>query len=108
MITGVSGSMWCLPQMAPGSSLLRDLGDDSFPIGVHLTSIYSRQDPFCPPSSCQLETQHGAHLKNVEVARGGHLAFLFGATMSSIIRRELEAVEPERTIRSCGVSGRTG
>jgi len=86
-----------LPQMAPGSSLLRDLGDDSFPIGVHLTSIYSRQDPFCPPSSCRLETHHGAHLKNVEVARGGHLAFLFSATMSSIIRRELEAAEPERT-----------
>ena len=34
-----------LPQMAPGSSLLRDLGDDSFPIGVHLTSIYSRHAP---------------------------------------------------------------
>jgi len=86
-----------LPQMAPGSSLLRDLSDESFPIGVHLTSIYSRQDPFCPPSSCRLQTHHGAHLKNVEVARGGHLAFLFSATMSSIIRRELEAAEPERT-----------
>jgi len=44
-----------------------------------------------------LETHHGAHLKNVEVARGGHLAFLFSATMSSIIHRELEAAEPERT-----------
>ena len=29
-----------LPQMAPGSSLLRDLGDESFPLGVRLTSIY--------------------------------------------------------------------
>ena len=86
-----------LPQMAPGSSLLGDLGDESFPLGVRLTSIYSRQVPFCPPSSCRLETHRGAHLKNVEVARGGHLAFLFTATMASIIRRELEAAESERT-----------
>jgi hypothetical protein len=44
-----------------------------------------------------LETHQGAHLKNVEVARAGHLAFLFSATMSSIICRELDAAESERT-----------
>ena len=60
-----------LRQMAPGSPLLRDLGDHSFPPSVRLTSIYSQRDPFCPPSSCRLEVRHGAHFKNVEVARGG-------------------------------------
>jgi len=83
-----------LRQMAPGSPLLRDLADDSFPDSVRLTSIYSQGDPFCPPSSCRLEDGRGAHLKNIEVARGGHLVFLSSARISSIIQRELESVEP--------------
>src|SRR5438876_149892 len=65
-----------LRQMAPGSQLLRDLTDESFPDSVRLTSIYSRRDPFCPPSSCRLDRGEGTHLKNVEVARGGHLVFV--------------------------------
>src|SRR6185295_13172853 len=56
-----------LRQMAPGSSLLRDLGDDGFPRNVRLTSIYSSHDPLCPPASCRLETRKEARLKNVEV-----------------------------------------
>ena len=83
-----------LRQMAPGSPLLRDLGDDSFPPSVRLTSIYSQRDPFCPPSSCRLEVRHGAHFKNVELARGGHLQFLFSASIHSTILRELESMEP--------------
>ena len=83
-----------LLQMAPRSMLLRDLADDSFPDSVRLTSIYSQRDPFCPPSSCRLDGGRGAHLKNVEVARGGHLAFLFSASISSIICRELESMDP--------------
>ena len=79
--------------MAPGSPLLRDLADDSFPESVRLTSIYSQGDPFCPPSSCRLEDGRGAHLKSIEVGRGGHLAFLSSVTISSIIRRELESAE---------------
>src|SRR5262249_36305304 len=61
-----------LRQMAPGSPLLRDLADDSFPTSVRLTSIYSHQDSMCPPSSCRLETRGAPHLENVEVMRGGH------------------------------------
>jgi triacylglycerol lipase len=83
-----------LRQMAPGSPLLRGLGDDGFPRNVRLTSICSQRDPFCPPSSCRLEVRQGDHLKNVEVARGGHLAFLFSASISSVICRELESVDP--------------
>jgi hypothetical protein len=67
---------------------------DSFPGSVRLTSIYSQGDRFCPPSSCRLEPGRGAHLKNVEVARGGHLAFLSNARIASIIRRELDSAEP--------------
>ena len=93
-----------LQQMAPGSRLLRDLGDDSFPRSVRLTSIYSESDPFCPPSSCRLEVREGAHLKNVELPRGGHLAFLFNASISSIICRELESWEPPSAAGSRFVS----
>ena len=82
-----------LRQMAPGSPLLRELADDSFPESVRLTSIYSQRDPFCTPSSCRLEDGRGAHLKNIEVAHGGHLAFLSSVRISSIIRRELESAE---------------
>ena len=83
-----------LLQMAPRSMLLRDLADDSFPDSVRLTSIYSQRDPFCPPSSCRLDGGRGAHLKNVEVARGGHLAFLSSPRISSIVCRELASAEP--------------
>jgi pimeloyl-ACP methyl ester carboxylesterase len=82
-----------LQQMAPGSPLLRDLADHGFPDGVRLTSIYSQRDSFCPPSSCRLEVHRGAHLKNVEVADGGHLDFLLSGRISSIICRELESVD---------------
>lgn len=83
-----------LPQMAPGSPLLRALTDDTFPRGVRLTSIYSRWDSVCPPSSCHLESRRGAHLKNIEVVHIAHLEFLFSARVASIIGRELESVEP--------------
>jgi triacylglycerol lipase len=83
-----------LQQMAPGSPLLRDLADDSFPASVQLTSIYSQRDSICPPLSCRLEVCGLPHLKNVELTRGGHLELLFSARISSIICRELESVEP--------------
>src|SRR5262245_6195389 len=79
--------------MAPGSPLLRDLADVSFPAGVRLTSIYSQRDSVCPPSSCRLEVCQAPHLKNVEVTRGGHLALLTSGTIPSIICHELESTE---------------
>jgi hypothetical protein len=82
-----------LRQMAPGSPLLRDLADDDFPAGVRLTSVYSRRDSICPPSSCRLEIGQAPHLRNVEVTRGGHLELLLSAKISSIVRRELESEE---------------
>jgi len=88
-----------LRQMAPGSLLLRDLADDSFPASVRLTSIYSQRDSICPPVSCRLETRGAPHLKNVEVMRGGHLDLLFGAGIPSIIHHVLQSVEPPVSAR---------
>jgi len=95
-----------LRQMAPGSPLLRDLADDSFPASVRLTSIYSQRDSICPPLSCRLETRGAPHLKNVEVMRGGHLNLLFNAGIPSIIYRVLESVEPPVSARRRPTPGR--
>jgi Palmitoyl protein thioesterase len=88
-----------LRQMAPGSALLRDLPEESFPASVRLTSIYSREDSFCPPLSCRLETRGRPHLENIEVMRGGHLDLLFSAEIPSIIDRVLESLEPPVSAR---------
>jgi triacylglycerol lipase len=95
----VSRVLPSLRQMAPGSPLLRDLADDSFPGSVRLTSIYSQRDSICPPLSCQLETRGAPHLKNVAVMRGGHLELLFGAGIPSIIHRVLESAGPPVSVR---------
>lgn len=86
-----------LRQMVPGSPLLSDLTDDDFPDAVRLTSIYSREDRMCPPSSCRLQTTGGAHIKNIEVERGGHLDFVLSARIAARIRRELDPMDPRRT-----------
>jgi len=93
-------------QMAPGSPLLRDLADDSFPASVRLTSIYSPRDAICPPLSCRLETRGAPHLKNVEVMRGGHLDLLFSVGIPSIIYRILGSVEPPVSARRQLTPGR--
>jgi pimeloyl-ACP methyl ester carboxylesterase len=96
----LGGLVPSLPQMAPGSPLLRALTDESFPRNVRLTSVYSPSDSICPPSSCRLESQRRAHLKNVEVARIGHLEFLVSARISSMISHELESVAPPHVASS--------
>jgi pimeloyl-ACP methyl ester carboxylesterase len=83
-----------LSQMAPGSRLLGELSDDTFPRAVRLTSIYSSRDTLCPPASCRLEVRLGGHLKNVEVLHGGHLEFLFRKRFAAIVESELESVQP--------------
>jgi triacylglycerol lipase len=86
-------SLPSLSQMAPGSRLLGELSDDTFPRAVRLTSIYAQGDALCPPASCRLEVRLGGHLKNVEVSRGGHLEFLFRRRFASIVESELESVQ---------------
>jgi palmitoyl protein thioesterase len=85
-----------LAQMVPGSPLLRALTDERFPPGVRLTSIYSRWDSICPPSSCRVDSHQRAHLTNVEVADVGHIELLLSARIASIVERQLEAAEPPR------------
>jgi triacylglycerol esterase/lipase EstA (alpha/beta hydrolase family) len=83
-----------LSQMAPGSGLLAELADATFPRTVRLTSIYSKRDALCPPASCRLEIGLGGHLRNVEVSDGGHLEFLFRKRFASIVESELASVQP--------------
>jgi len=78
-----------LPQMAPGSRLLRELPDETFPRAVRLTSIFSEGDAICPPTSCRLDVGLGAHLRNVGVSHGGHLDFLFRKRFAAIVQDEL-------------------
>jgi triacylglycerol lipase len=88
-----------LRQMAPGSTVLRDLADDRFPASVRLTSIYSSRDSICPPSSCRLDVWRAQHLKNLELTRGGHLDLLFSAGISSLVHRELATVDAPVAVR---------
>lgn len=96
----VRGIVPSLPQMAPGSRLLRELRDEHFPVETRLTSVYSLSDVLCPPSACRIDTRFGAHLRNVEVARAAHLDFLFRKPLFALVREELRLdapVEPGRT-----------
>lgn len=83
-----------LAQMAPGSRLLRELDDESFPARTRLSSVYSAADALCPPSACRLETRFGAHLRNIEVSSAGHLDFLFRKRLFEILHHELRADSP--------------
>jgi triacylglycerol lipase len=80
-------------QMAPGSALLEELAHDAFPPRVRLTSIYSRWDLCCPPSACRLDPAHGLHLRNVELAHGGHLELLSSSRIAALVDRALRAVD---------------
>jgi triacylglycerol lipase len=102
----VSHVLPSLRQMVPGSPLLRDLADESFPASVRLTSISSQRDSICPPLSCRLETRGAPHLENVEMMGGGHLDLLFGAGIPSIIHRVLESAEPPVSARRHPTPGR--
>ena len=82
--------------LASIASLARNVGAAGFQVNVSSGFTYSRRDMFCPPSSCRPETGR-THLKNVELVRGGHLAFLSSARIASIICRELEAAEAPAT-----------
>ena len=89
-----------LPQMAPGSRLLCELADETFPRAVRLTSIYSEGDVICPPASCRLDVGLGAHLKNVGVSHGGHVELLFRKRFAALIQNELGAGMVEAATRA--------
>ena len=86
-----------VPQMMPNSQFLRECTDRSFPGGVKMTSVFSRADLICPPSSCRLDTELGAHLKNVEIPNGGHFDLLFRKDIFTIIERELQSVKERQS-----------
>ena len=90
-----------VPQMMPNSQLLRECTDGRFPGAVKMTSIFSRADLICPPSSCRLDSEAGPHLKNVEIPNGGHFDLLFRKDVFTVVERELQSLQerPSDTFR---------
>ena len=86
-----------VPQMVPNSQFLRECTDGSFPGGVKMTSIFSRADLICPPSSCRLDAELRPHLKNVEIPNGGHFDLLFRNDIFMVVERELQSVQERQS-----------
>jgi triacylglycerol lipase len=86
-----------VPQMMPNSHFLRECTDRSFPGGVKMTSVFSRADLICPPSSCRLDAEVGPHLKNVEIPNGGHFDLLFRKDVFTVVERELQSVQERQS-----------
>ncbi len=64
-----------IPQMTPGSELVRALGSGAWPAGVTLTSLYSRQDRVVPYPNALVDGRGQSRIRNVEVV-GTHGDFL--------------------------------
>ena len=86
-----------VPQMMPNSQFLRECTDGRFPGGVKMTSIFSRADLICPPSSCRLDAEVGPRLKNVEIPSGGHFDLLFRKDTFTVVERELQSAEKRQS-----------
>lgn len=77
--------------MVPGSSFLRLLGRDTFPPGIPLVSIYSKDDLICPAFGAALRPKTGeSSMKNIVVKGVGHTALTHDAGVYHLVRRELE------------------
>lgn len=87
---GVLGpSIW---EMLPGSKLLRQMSTETFPSGIPMVSIYSRQDLVCPWWCSVLRPRPGeSSMSNVEVKGPGHTELCHDAGVYSVVRRELRA-----------------
>jgi triacylglycerol esterase/lipase EstA (alpha/beta hydrolase family) len=96
----IAPSVW---QMTPMSPFIRRLKIGSFPDQVRFSSVYSKQDRFCPFPAATLETEGHANLSNIEVSECAHREFLTRKKVYDVIRRELEAGEASRRRQSLGV-----
>jgi triacylglycerol esterase/lipase EstA (alpha/beta hydrolase family) len=83
-------SLW---QMAPTSSFLRELQRGSWPPGVRLVSLYSREDKVSRYPSPLLETFGVPYLRNVEVQARGHREFLYKRRVYDVLLAELRAAD---------------
>jgi len=78
-------------QMSPRSRFLRRLEKGSWPPGVRLTSIWSRQDLLTPYPSGVVDGSGLPYIRNVEVETEGHRDFLFRKKVYDALLRELRA-----------------
>ncbi len=82
-------------ELMPGSRLVNQLGRDSFPGHVPLTSIYSREDLVCPHWCSVLRPRPGehTHMDNREVRGIGHSQLVWDGSVYRIIRERLDECE---------------
>lgn len=79
-------------ELLPGSPLLRGLRRDSFPAGIPLVSIYSRDDLVCPYWCSILRPGPGeASLQSVCVKGVGHTGLTVDPGVYQIVRAHLRA-----------------
>ena len=79
-------------EMLPGSRLVRELGRDTFPAHIPLTSIYSRHDLVCPFWCSTLFPRAGeTSMKNMAVKKIGHTALCHDPGVYIMVKRQLEA-----------------
>lgn len=76
--------------LLPRSRLVNNLGRDSFPPDIPLTSVYSRADVVCPHWASVLRPRDGElGLANVEVEGVGHSQLVWDAGVYRIVRDRL-------------------
>lgn len=79
-----------IQQMTPMSSLIKELNETSWPAGVKIYSIYSKDDRFVLYPSAILETESNPNIVNIEVPGQGHAHFLISKKSYIQIRKALE------------------
>ncbi|MDP6931524.1 MAG: alpha/beta fold hydrolase [Myxococcota bacterium] len=78
-------------EMLPGSSLMRMLKRDTFPAGIPLVSIYSRNDLVCPWARSMLLPRPGESSMQNRVVRGvGHTALTTDPGVYHLVRNSLD------------------
>jgi pimeloyl-ACP methyl ester carboxylesterase len=98
----VAPSVW---QMTPMSPFIRRLKIGSFPDRVRFSSVYSKDDRFCPFPAAMLETEGHPNLSNIEIKECTHREFLTRKKVYDVIKRELEAGEATQRRLALGVVG---
>ena len=77
-------------EMIPGSPLVRVLKQDTFPAGIPMTSVYSKQDLVCPWWCSVLQPRPGeSSMQNRAVKGIGHSQLTSHAGVYNVVRAEL-------------------
>jgi len=111
MLTGLfAPSIW---QLMPMSPFIRRLKEGSFPEGIRLVSIYSKDDGVVPFPSPVFEPGDRSDIVNIEVPGVAHRAFLTRKKVYDALRDQLALVYPDvaesepETLRSVGIQNRS-